>query len=236
MVHQLGDFVRIRNIVNNPTLNGRLALVVRFTEDFLRCGVVLGHDPKIYSILEANLTPAEFSQLNTTRKIEKQPWFSNDRRYQVCEFWPNHLKGTSNVKVNPITNWPADWTQEIPFLREIMHWGRPVVVGGVTSRGQPKPDFMFYFDAEDQDSIPNIFAKQMLRLLPHYEMQKIADDLKEEIRGNCVLVYSPMITPESKMFTMAQLRDVIEFHGTQDADKMYDAHDNPYHRVFGGLV
>ena len=78
---------------------------------------------------------------------------------------------SSNIYVaagndSELKGWPANWTQEKPFLVNNLKWKNPQIFGGVTRQGMPKPDFMMYFDADDTTSLPNPIAKSVYDLLP----------------------------------------------------------------------
>ena len=75
------------------------------------------------------------------------------------------------------------------------------------------------------------------------------------IRGVAVLIYSPtkktffssgmgldhmnnhqtMEANPNRLFTHQILHDIIRFHFTERAAAQYKSHDNPMHKVFGGM-
>ena len=176
------------------------------------------------------------------------PWAMGDEqcveeRQEVCEFWPDHGGNTGKaeyVKVNPLVGWPEDWTDEKRYLTEQKGWKIPEVLGGVTSKGKAKPDFMMYYDVGEVEAPLNQWAENIAALVPEFEHRKVPSP-PQGYRGTCILVYSPMISGGKATsdigakFSLEELRDVIHFHSTQEAREMYKSHDNPIHRVFGGM-
>eukprot|EP00918_Siedleckia_nematoides_P011095 GHVU01024271.1.p1 GENE.GHVU01024271.1~~GHVU01024271.1.p1 ORF type:complete len:251 (-),score=30.57 GHVU01024271.1:714-1466(-) len=239
---KVGDFGRIRNLKNAVELNGRLVLV----REVLEGGKVrasLAHRQKPISIATGN--------------IELETFDMDTPIHEICEFWPVEGGVTrEDIKVNSIRSWPTDWTKERSFLLTEYGWKDPQIVGGVTEEGKPKPTFMMYYDADDCDSPVNEVAQCIGRLLPAFELSKVPQPIGGAYRGTCMLVYSPMKMnisgnmnmacgkevdmtgvsgPAGQRFTLRQLREVLFFHTTDAAIKLYSSHDNPYHRVFGGM-
>lgn len=149
---------------------------------------------------------------------------------------------------------------EIEFLKTLLGWKKPKILGGITRKGHAKPDFMLYFDAGDTISTPNLVANRIADLLPSFERFKI-DEIRQGhcIRGACVLIYSPMKSflsykhearptfsntkglklttgEEDSQFSMKSMRQILMFHQTPDAADMYKRHDHPKHRLFGDLM
>ena len=58
------------------------------------------------------------------------------------------------------------WAKERRFLKENKGWKEPQIVGGVTSQGKAKPDFMMYYDAGETTAPINCWAKRIASLLP----------------------------------------------------------------------
>jgi hypothetical protein len=155
-------------------------------------------------------------------------------------------------------DWPKDWTKERPFLKNLLQWENPVLLGGVTSARTPKPDFMLYFDGNDTTSPVNSVGETIKSMLSGFELDKVAESGNTN-RGACVLVYSPMKTttfssfggggifpPEGtqlasgnagRLFSLQQLRNVLEFHETREARLQCQAHASPMHRtMFGDMM
>ena len=130
------------------------------------------------------------------------------------------------------------WAKERRFLKENKGWKEPQILGGVTSQGKAKPDFMMYYDAGETTAPINCWAKRIASLLPNFELSKV-ESPRNGYRGTCILVHSPMLVDgeetsntEAK-FSLETLRDVIHFHSTPAAAEMYKLHDTPQHRMFG---
>merc|ERR1712179_483547 len=165
----------------------------------------------------------------------------SDKAHEVCIFWPD-----ANLTAHRIPNWPSNVNQENDFLVKTFGFKTPQVIGGVTREGVPKPDFMFYYDVDNTTAKVNKWANNIGKLLPSYERQKYpAPKSKKGYRGACVLLYSPMISfgtngnlPDSSeglKFSINDMKNIIQFHSTDEATRMYASHDNPMHRMFGGL-
>merc|ERR1719378_348693 len=186
-------------------------------------------------------------------KTENLKPFTEDRNKKVHEvalFWPGE-----NLIVHGIPGWPANQSQEIAYMQKYMSFKNPVCQTGITSEGQPKPDFCMYYDADDVESKINQWALNIVRLLPSYETGKYQPP-KDGYRGACVIVYSPtfsmtesshdMKLPGAKSsgkpvytqssfnnkYSINQLEEVVRFHSTNKGAKQYQAHDNPFHRMF----
>lgn len=228
---EVGDLVRIAGISSEKELNDQLALVLELVENTGRVAVRIQRGNRTLSLRPEKLTKLNFN--------------SKERKYQHCAFWPC-LNNTGKPVVFPISSWPKDYKDEIPFLKSVMKWHNPQILGGVTSKGQAKPDFMMYYDAGDTESPLNLFAKRFALLLPDYELFKV-EAPEDGYRGTCVLIFSPMTSiltkhnistvsaDESKQWSLEELKEVITFHMSNEAEKMYERHSHPAHRMYGDI-
>lgn len=133
------------------------------------------------------------------------------------------------------------------YLKEVFDFKNPQILGGITRKHMPKPDFMMYYDAANTTAKVNKWANQIAGLLPNFELGKVVGPTSRKgYRGACVLVYSPMfskcITDDKSntktsskdlKFSIDDIKKIIQFHGTTEATTMYEAHNNPMHRMFG---
>lgn len=241
------SIVKVQGLQARPELNGTFGIIKRFIEDSNRFEVIKSRGKGSLSIKPENL-----SQEQILKPSDKD--FTNDQSWEQIAFWPN-VNGV--VPVQPLRDWPHDQFQEEHFLSSTLGYQMPKVLGGVESEGVAKPNFCMYFDAADNESPVNETAEAIAALLPSYELFKISRSMGEgksrkPFRGACVLIYSPMkITNfssfggpmnnatttsgnEDTLFSAAQLKDVLDFHKSEEAKRQYQAHDNPMHRVFGG--
>ena len=65
------------------------------------------------------------------------------------------------------------WAKKTRFLKENKGWKEPQILGGVTSQGKAKPDFMMYYDAGETTAPINCWAKRIASLLPNFELSKV---------------------------------------------------------------
>lgn len=233
-----GSVVEITGLCGNVELNGMLGVVKRFVTDTERFEVMLSGRRNTIAAKPANLILQESSQ---------------ERRFQHAAFWPK-LNRTI-IPMCTFDDWPKgdNELQERRFLREKLKWTNPTVLSGIESKNVPKPNFVIYFDADDEVSPINDIAASMEQRLPDYELTKVEYVCKgRPIRGVCVLVYSPMVStlysstgPSSQVlpaqnanrhFSLQELRDVLKFQESPEGIAQYKAHDNPMHRVFGGMM
>ena len=224
---EFSDIVRISGVKNRPELNSQLAFVVNPTQVNDRVHVAVQKGEGLISLKRDKLTKYIFSH--------------SDRIYQHCAFWPFSHEG--KPVVFPIDSWPKWPREEIPYLKKILNWGNPQIMGGITSKGQRKQDFMLYYDADDNHSPQNKFAETICAHMPQFEQCKVVKP-KKGYRGICVMVYAPMKSArrngtlicwsslDDKRWTLDELLEVITFHGTQEAKDMYLRHSHPTHRVF----
>jgi len=56
------------------------------------------------------------------------------------------------------------WAKKRRFLKENKGWKEPQILGGVTSQGKAKPDFMMYYDAGETTAPINCWAKKIASL------------------------------------------------------------------------
>ena len=202
------------------------------------------------------IKPEHITRANVIQPSD--PDFAGARRYQHVVFWPRVSKGIDAIPLHSFTDWPEDWTQELPFLRRRLGYVNPQTLSGVESEGSAKPDFVVYFDAADGVSPINEAAVAIKRSLPGYEVGKLPREAQDKTpRGPCVLVYSPMTSsvmfgggmgtsktqyapttagPEGRLFSLEQLRGTLLFQESAEGRAQYRAHDNPMHRMFGGMM
>ena len=252
----VGDIVFIQGLRAKPELNGKIGVIKAFHQDQGRYEVLPGHQQgqATLGIKPSNLTDQDFVQRN-------QLEFYHAQNYDHLFFWPQ-MEDDDRKKIVPVqafSNFPnaSDNLGQDEFIKNLLGWDSVDALTGVEEGGMAKPTFLILFDAKDTTSHVNQAAENIRKLLPDYEkakMPKLRDDQK--IRGICVLVYSPMkstlsgggpgfeylsqqqptmAVDKNRRFSHQQLRDILNFHGTKDAKLQYQAHDNPMHRVFGGM-
>jgi len=249
----IGEIVKLQNL-SRPDLNGRFGIVQSFVNDTGRYEVVSidGHGNRRLALKPENLT-----QQGIIKPAD--PDFSSERRFQHVVFWPRPKGSTNAIPVQAFDDWPPSHYDEEVFLMEKLHWKDPQVLGGVESRGVAKPDFMMYFDAGNTHAPINMAAKMILANLPDYELSKLGLESSHSTtpRGACVLVYSPMkmSTPQSfgipgqddvptemmtagnpdRLFSLQQLLGTLSFQMSPEGRQQYEEHDDPMHRMFGGM-
>ena len=229
-------------------LNGKFGVVKRFAQDVGRYEIVLSGRLGTMAIKPENLTQANVI-------VPSNPDFKYAAHYQHIAFWPR-IDGTDTIPVHAFKDWPTSDSQveEEAFLKRRLGWDSPRIVGGVESRGTAKPDFMVYFDENDDVSPVNQAAWLTKKNLPAYEIQKLPRRCQSmKPRGVCVLIYSPLTSmlfssnspgemvssslsgPENRRFPLHHLLDVLLFQESPEGRRQYELHDNPMHRVFGGI-
>lgn len=232
-------------------LNGSLGVVKRFNATSGRYHVVKSQGTNAC----VGIKPENITRANVVQPSD--PNFAGARRYQHVVFWPR-VRGVDAIPVHSFTDWPEDWTEELQFLRRRLGYVNPQTLSGVESQGSAKPDFVMYFDAADTVSPINKAAVAIKRNLPGYEVGKLPREVQDTTpRGPCVLVYSPMTSsvtfsggmgmsktqyapmtsgPEGRLFSLKQLRGTLLFQESAEGRAQYRAHDNPMHRMFGGMM
>ena len=67
------------------------------------------------------------------------------------------------------------WAKKTRFLKENKGWKEPQILGGVTSQGKAKPDFMMYYDAGETTAPINCWAKKIasLRRMVFQKLQRL---------------------------------------------------------------
>ena len=244
-----GSVVKIVDLVNASHLNGRFGVVKRFVSEQNRFEVQPTRGKGTKAIKAANLSKQGIIQRDHAD-------FSNRRVYQHAIFWPA-LQENTIIPVHAFEDWPAEnYHVRNQLLMTRLQWENVASLGGVTSRGASKPDFMLYWDGNDTVSPVNVVGETIKALLPKFQLSK---EIKSEstIRGACVLVYSPTKTtftsfgggggfpPDgtqvtsgnaNRQFSLQQLLNVLKFHMTNDARRQYNAHDNPMHRMYGDMM
>lgn len=234
MSFNVGNLVKISGLKAKPELNGSLGVVVGTAPDssdqtLVRNKVMLSKGNTTVSLKASNLAMAVFDETSPI--------------HEVALFWPPTASDSSEaVKVAPIVGWPICWTLEDKFMKEKLQWSNPQILGGVEGPGDVKPNYMMYYDAGDDQSFVNHFATKIAAQLPAYEHQKVEKPCTGEYRGACIIVYSPMNTSpdygsEAKK-SLRDLRRIVEWHCTEAGNMtgmQYKAHDNPFHRVWGGV-
>ena len=254
MILQAGSLVKFTGLQAKPELNGSFAVVQQFHADKQRWEVVpsqvSGSGPTTLAVKESNLTQESIITPEDSK-------FSGDRKYMCAAFWPR-VPSCDTIPIQSFDDWPAHEDDEIPYLKRRLKWRNPQIYGGLESQGVAKPDFMLYFDASDETSAKNDVAQKMINLLPGYEKSKLGPYAKQPLRGVCVLIYSPMVSTTTsyglppgmapppgtsttsgnpnRRFSLEQLLGVLEFHESPAARAQYQSHDNPMHRMFGGMM
>ena len=230
---KIGTVIRAIDLKSQKNLNGKMGVIQKeVNPETGRYPILLSQGSSLFCFKACNL-----EIVNLGKK--------NDVKHEVMMFWPTadnyRVKKAEEIIVNPIENWPTQWTLEREFLKTKLGWTAPDILGGITSQGQAKPDFQMYYDAKDITSPKNVVAKCIASLLPEYEVQKVQAP-QDGFRGACILVYSPMNcngvfqTSEEKRWSLEQMQQVLFFQTTVEAKKMYKSHDNPMHRAFGATV
>ena len=238
MAVRCGALAEIYGLRHQPALNGQVGSVQHWLEDKARFLVILARGNAQLWVKPTNLKPYTFD-------IEAVG-------LTAIACWPMSPPiRAERIQMQMLRDWPQDdWTTERSYLRKELVWRNPQLLGGITSRGQAKPDFMMYYDAYDCVSPVNTIAEHMASLVPIWELRK-ASAPTSGYRGVCVLVYSPttgsLTGPNfssgmfasslvDATFTAAQLREVLHYQTTSAAAAMYQRHQDPMHCVFGGLL
>jgi hypothetical protein len=168
----------------------------------------------------------------------------------------------TDIAVQGFDDWPDDWAKERKYLINKWGWKDPQLLSGIENEGSAKADFQMYFDAADGTSTINEIANAISCNLPDYEHHKCSNIAREinKIRGVCILMYSPtamtfgcsgfpgqegqeytesdpiMSGNSDRIFSLEQLRDVLHFQRTSHGRRQYQDHDNPMHRMYGGMM
>jgi hypothetical protein len=238
-----GSVVQIVGLERKPELNGRLGVVKRYVPDQGRFEVLVTQRKGTLCVRPSNLKSMEID--------------SAERRHQHAVFWP---EVGDTIPMYAFDDWPGNWTSEEAYLRNKLSMKKPKVLSGIENRGSAKPDFQFYFDADDEVSPINQVAMRIESLLPDYELSKVSTARAgRPFRGACVLIYSPIkstsfssegappgVGPPNgtqtvsgnadRLFSLQQLRKVLEFQESREGLIQYKKHDNPMHRMFGGMM
>jgi hypothetical protein len=129
-----------------------------------------------------------------------------------------------------------------------------ILLEGRKNQEEPKRHFYYYVIVSNDETSPiNYAAQAIINLLSAYQLNKVPKlrRRQHEIRGVCILVYSPMKTTfggshvprtqtvdanEDRIFTHQELYNIIEFHQTNSARKQYKGHDSPIHRTLDGMI
>ena len=254
MAIRRGDFVEFSALRRQTEVNGMIGIVEQWVESKQRYAVQPARGGKVLLAKVDNLVTSACGM-------------------DACDldaigFWPAMaLGGEENTRVTDIPlmtlegwppaiyrkdGWPADdHTFKRDYLRARFSWSEPKCLGGVTSRGQAKPDFVMYYDADDVISPVNIIAERIAALMPYWEHAKVPAP-PSGYRGVCILEYAPTVRhmfgshggfprrPYSTRsvrtrFTMSELRAVLLYQTTKEAQEMYARHMDPEHCVWGGL-
>jgi hypothetical protein len=235
-----GSVIRIQGLQEQLDLNGQFGVIKQYHADIQRYEVIIPRGRNTKAIKPRNLTTKNIIQSTDTS-------FKKDSSYNHVLFWPSI---NNAIPVQAFPDWPDIKKEEDAFLMNHLKWKNPKVAGGVTSEGNEKPDFVIYFDADDEESPLNDVAQAAIDLLPAYEIGKVPELVNgKKLRGACILVYSPLISglvhngislgeyrsgEKDLRFSHQQLLEVLKFHQTLDARAQYKRHDNAMHRLFGG--
>ncbi|KAJ9436327.1 hypothetical protein DIPPA_01122 [Diplonema papillatum] len=222
----VGTYVQVVGLQNAPHYNGQHGFVVNDNGEKVEVAL-----PKALICC----APA---------KLAAKTQDTRSKKHEIAMFFAG-AKGLVNVAA--VDGWPTEWEREKPFLAEKFKWGNPQILGGIERAGMPKPSFMMYYDAADTTSSVNNIAESVAALLPSYELGKVPAPAGGKYRGACILVYSPMVgyanggTPYKQesadtRWSLDDFSTVLAWHASGDADAQYKAHDDPMHRVFGGLT
>eukprot|EP00978_Attheya_sp_CCMP212_P016853 scaffold44492_cov56-Attheya_sp.AAC.1 len=250
------DVVEIHGLQKAQHFNGRKALVLkRVTE-----GPLAGRFQVLPGAKGGHTIAVQSSNL---RKVHYADNIMTERCHQMCFFWPNK-KSKSDPSPPFVTDVGEEWPPEENDFLEKQHlksvhgWTEPALLSGITSQGQEKPDFQMYVDTGDTVSPINHIATTIAKLLPSYEISKASSySSGKPIHGPCVFMYSPtkssffgssnapvpvpnlqpgfMSSNANKQWSLESLQHALQYHMTSDAEDAYRLHDNPMHRVFGGI-
>ena len=239
--------VRTLGLRRQPHWNGTVGLVKQWLDGKERFAVIPPRGDRLLLVQSLNMN--KYACDETTGGLS------------AIAFWPETAaRKRDNIPTHALQGWPTNtysgegWPlsdhAQRTYLRDTLSWSDPQCLGGVTSRGQPKPDFVMYYDAGDDVSPANGMAERVAALMPSWERSKVPAP-PSGYRGVCVLEYAPTIrqtfgshsewsppvasrTPTLK-FTLAELREALLYQSTEDAEAMYARHNDPMHCVLGGL-
>ena len=254
MAMRRGDFVEFSGLRRQTEVNGKIGIVKDWIESKQRYAVQPARGSRILLAKVDNLVPSACG--------------INACDLDAIGFWPAvALGGEESARVldMPVMTmddwppaiyyedgWPADdYADKRDYLQERFSWSEPKCLGGVTSRGQAKPDFVMYYDADDVISPVNMTAERIAALMPSWEHGKVPAP-PSGYRGLCILEYAPTIRqtfgsagvfprcahPTRSLrtrFTLAELRAVLLYQTTKEAQEMYARHMDPEHCMCGGL-
>lgn len=247
----VGDLVRIHGLVSKPQFNQTIGVVKAYHANIERYEIQPSRGSKTLAIKAVNLSDDEFLKPTDDK-------FKTQRAFDNIFFWPSPDKDNTETRI-PIhcfSDCPSvdNPSAQDTFIKRTLGWTSVDTLSGIEEKGRDKPTFLLLFDGLDESSPINYAAMAIATLLPKYKVQSCSR-YKGIIRGVATLIYSPTKSTFStsgmgmdhmdghqtieananRRFTPQLLYDVIEFHHTTEAERQYKAHDNPMHRVFGGL-
>lgn len=244
-----GDLVKISGIKMRPQLNGQIGVVKAFHEDQGRFEIVPTRGEGTLGLKPDNLSDTMFVKPNDEE-------FGTKRQFDNLVFWPSVKDGDKTVvPVHAFPDLPkigyGDWKKQDDYIYKALKWRSVDHVGGIEEEGRAKATFLLLFDGTDDTSPINESAQAIVKLLPKYQVRKTVLGDGRPVRGACMLSYSPtkstvsnggstnvnvkMESSPDRLFTHQQLSNILEFHTLKKAKAQYKAHDNPMHRVLGGL-
>jgi hypothetical protein len=248
-IFAVGDLVRIHGLANKPHYNKMIGVVNSYHENMQRYIIQPSRGPRVLAIKASNLSSDEF--VNPT--CDK---FKAERKYNNVFIWPSPTAGGSKIPIQGFIDCPSaeDMDEQDIYIKNALGWKSVDTLGGIEEEGREKATFLLLFDGLDETSPQNHVAMQIAELLPRYK-KETCSRYKGVIRGVAALVYSPTKTTFSsygmgldhmnnhvtmeanrnRLFTHQHLHDIIQFHLTDRARKQYSEHNNPMHRVFGGM-
>eukprot|EP00548_Thalassiothrix_antarctica_P009304 CAMPEP_0194155682 /NCGR_PEP_ID=MMETSP0152-20130528/65512_1 /TAXON_ID=1049557 /ORGANISM="Thalassiothrix antarctica, Strain L6-D1" /LENGTH=250 /DNA_ID=CAMNT_0038862763 /DNA_START=35 /DNA_END=787 /DNA_ORIENTATION=- len=245
----VGDLVRIQGLQGKPEWNSQIGVVMGYHDNQDRYEILPSRGKKTLAIKAINLTNQGFI-------ASKDPDFGQKRAFDNLFVWPSVQRKEDEKTIIPVQGFldlpetsRFDWEDQDNYIRNLLKWKSVDNIGGVEEHGRDKATFMLLFDGSDGTSPINHAAQSMMDSVPNYKKSSHPKDLK--LRGVCVLTYSPtkstlmsssgfesqqmVESNPDRRFTHQQLYDIVKFHSSDAAKKQYKAHDNPLHRVFGGL-
>jgi hypothetical protein len=179
--------------------------------------------------------------------------FGSERQYDHIFFWPAIINDRIPIQAFPDFPHHTQWHSQDVYIQKILGWKTVDTIGGVEEPGRAEGTFLLLCDSNDETSPINYAAQAIINLLPDYQLNKVPKLRRgqHDIRGACILVYSPMKTTfggshiprtqtveanEDRLFTHQELYNIIEFHQTNSARKQYKGHDNLVHRTLDGMM
>ena len=249
----VGDLVRIHGLISRPELNQTIGVVKSYHKTLQRYEIQPSRGSKSLAVKATNLSSDEFVKPSDDE-------FKTERAYNNVFLWPSPTTTTSGANnIIPIQCFGDCPSVDSPdeqdvYIQKKLGWESVDTLSGIEEDGREKATFLLLFDGLDKSSPKNFAAMKMASLVPKYK-QESCSRYSGTIRGVAVLIYSPTKTTffsggmgmdhmnnhvfleanTNRRFTHQRLYDIIQFHYTERAAAQYRAHNDPMHRVSGGL-